>query len=222
MKKLLFVVTSIFLWVGVSAQNSIEESPLYGKTLNIIGDSYVRNHTRPYTETWHYKIAEKYSMKYNNYGINGNCIAFDRTSEGFGIPMYLRYKDMADDADYVIVMGGHNDAGLLDQMGGIEVFKEKLAILCEGLINKYPAAKIAFFTSWNVPREGFDQMLEALLDVCAQYSIPVFNAATESGIYVRNVNFRRLYFQSPSDTAHLNEKGHELFMNKAETFLLGL
>lgn len=221
-KLTLLCIATIVCSLSLAAQNSIENAPLYGKTLNIIGDSYVRNHLKPYTETWHYKIAQKYNMTYNNYGINGNCIAYDRTHHGFGIPMYERYTQMADGADYVIVMGGHNDAGLLNEMGGIEVFKEKLAVLCEGLINKYPGAKIAFISSWNVPREGFPEMLAALKEVCGEFSIPVYDAATQSGIHVRNENFRKKYFQSPNDTAHLNEEGHNLFMNRIETFLLGL
>lgn len=56
--------------------------------------------------------------------------------------MYVRYKEMPDDLDYVIVVGGHNDGFKLDSIGGIDVFKERLAMLCEGLIEKYPTAKI--------------------------------------------------------------------------------
>lgn len=48
-------------------QGCVECAPLYGKTINVIGDSYVRNHRRPVNEAWHYKVAEKYGMKYNNY-----------------------------------------------------------------------------------------------------------------------------------------------------------
>jgi hypothetical protein len=59
-------------------------------------------------------------------------------------------------------------------------------------------------------------------EICAKYSIPIFNAAKKSGIYVWDEAFRKLYFQSPNDTAHLNDMGHNLFMNKGEKFLLGL
>lgn len=56
-----------------------------------------------------------------------------------------RYKEMPDDLDYVIVVGGHNDGFKLDSIGGIDVFKERLAMLCEGLIEKYPTAKIFLY-----------------------------------------------------------------------------
>lgn len=52
---------------------------------------------------------------------------------------------MPDDLDYVIVVGGHNDGFKLDSIGGIDVFKERLAMLCEGLIEKYPTAKIFLY-----------------------------------------------------------------------------
>ena len=38
----------------------IVQAPLYGKTINVIGDSYVKNHRRPYEEAWHYLVAGKY------------------------------------------------------------------------------------------------------------------------------------------------------------------
>ena len=56
----LFCIATIVCSLSLAAQNPIENAPLYGKTLNIIGDSYVRNHLKPYTETWHYKIAQKF------------------------------------------------------------------------------------------------------------------------------------------------------------------
>ena len=68
----------------------------------------------------------------------------------------------------------------------------------------------------------FEEMTEVLLEVCGSYSIPVFDATRGSGIYVWDEEFRKLYFQSPGDTAHLNAAGHDLFLPKMEHFLLGL
>lgn len=200
----------------------VKHTPLYGKTMNIIGDSYVKNHRRPVEESWHAKVAEKYAMTYNNYGRNGNCIAFDRTDEGWGTAMYKRYVEMTDSADYVLVVAGHNDAEHIGRLGSLDDFKERLAMLCEGLIAKYPSAKIAFYTPWGVPRPNFSEVGSAMEEVCGRYSIPVYNAQKRSGIYVWDPAFRELYFQGANDTAHLNAAGHDLFLNKAEAFLLGL
>jgi len=105
---------------------------------------------------------------------------------------------------------------------GTDFFREKLKVLCEALIHKYPGAKLCFVTPWAVPRPMFPEMTAVLLEVCASYSIPVFDATRNSGIYVMDEQFRSLYFQSPGDTAHLNAAGHDLFLPKMEHFLLGL
>jgi len=201
----------------------IKAAGLYGKTFVIFGDSYVQNHVRPIQETWHYKLAAKYNMEYHNFGWNGNCVAYDRTAENFGPAMFERYKVLPEKADYVVVCAGHNDATQMARRGeGTEFFREKLKALCEALIAKYPSAKLCFVTPWRVPRPMFEEMTAVLLEVCASYSIPVFDATRYSGIYVWDENFRRIYFQAPGDTAHLNAVGHDLFMPKMEHFMLGL
>lgn len=205
------------------APEHIRDASLYGKTLVIFGDSYVQNHVRPIEETWHYKLAAKYNMEYRNFGWNGNCVAYDRTVENFGPAMYERYKVLPEHADYVIVCAGHNDATRMARNGeGTDFFREKLKVLCEALIHKYPGAKFCFVTPWAVPRPMFPEMTAVLLEVCGSYSIPVFDATRNSGIYVMDENFRSIYFQSAGDTAHLNAAGHDLFMPKMEHFLLGL
>lgn len=138
---------------SASVPDYIRAASLYGKTMVIFGDSYVQNHVRPIEESWHYKIADKYNMEYHNFGWNGNCVAYDRTAENFGPPMYERYKVLPDKADYVIVCAGHNDADRMARNGeSTDLFREKLTVLCEGLIAKYPGAKLCFVTPWRVPR----------------------------------------------------------------------
>ena len=205
------------------APEHIRDANLYGKTMVIFGDSYVQNHVRPIEESWHYKLAAKYNMEYRNFGWNGNCVAYDRTAENFGPAMYERYEVLPEKADYVIVCGGHNDATQMARRGeGTELFREKLAELCEALIRKFPEAKICFVTPWRVPRPMFPEMTEVLLEVCASYSIPVFDATRYSNIFVQDEGFRRIYFQNPGDTAHLNDAGHDRFLPTMEHFLLGL
>ena len=198
--------------------------PLKGKKIGFIGDSYVRNHREPVENTWHYKFARKHGMEYYNYGRNGNCIALDLKQWGTG--MYQRYKDMRDDLDYIVVIAGHNDAsqGRIDSIG-IDTFKERLGILCQGLIEKYPHAQLFFFTPWTC--DGFvgsprQQVVDAMLEVCGSYGIPVFDAARRSNIFVTSEQFRKIYFQGGkgTDTAHLNSKGHDRFLPVAENFIL--
>ncbi|MBR4898650.1 MAG: SGNH/GDSL hydrolase family protein [Prevotella sp.] len=198
--------------------------PLKGKKIGFLGDSYVRNHREPVENTWHYKFARKHGMEYYNYGRNGNCIALDLKQWGIG--MYQRYKDMRDDLDIVVVIAGHNDAshGRIDSIG-IGTFKERLAVLCQGLIERYPHAQLFFFTPWTC--DGFvgsprQQVVDAMLEVCGSYGIPVFDAARRSNIFATSEQFRKIYFQGGkgTDTAHLNSKGHDRFLPVAENFIL--
>ncbi len=219
-----FYLLFVMMCIGIVsfAQNTNVQDPLSGKKFGIIGDSYVRNHREPVENTWHYKFAKKHHMQYFNYGINGNCVAMNRGR--FGEAMYTRYKKvMADSLDYVVVVAGHNDATLLDSIGGIDKYKEKLNILCEGLIERYPKAKIFFFTSWdckNFTGSNFEKVVDATKEVCGAHSIPVFDCARYSGVHAESDTFRKIYFQSPDDHAHLNAKGHDLFLPRAESFIL--
>jgi len=209
---------------GRNAPETIRDNPLYGKTVIVFGDSYVQNSACPIQETWHYKLAAKYNMEYHNWGRNGTCIAYDWQREQFGAPMYERFAELPDiPVDYLIVIGGHNDAVLMDRYGeGTEFFCEKLRILCKGLREKYPTAIICFVTPWDVPRPMYRETAQAMLQVCGEFGIPVFDATKHSGIFVHYRGFRQIFFQSPDDTAHLNAKGHDLFLPRIEPFLLGL
>ncbi len=217
----LFLLLLAFAGSQGYAQESGRGVDLKGKRIAVIGDSYVRNHKEPVENTWHYKFAQKYGMQYHNFGRNGNCITHSRAR--FGEAMYLRYTEMPDSMDYVIVIAGHNDTYYLDSIGGVEVFKERLGILCEGLVNKYPSAKILFFTRWiceNFQGSNAEKVVDAMIEVCGNYSMPIFDAARNGGIYIYNEAFRKLYIQGPNDTAHLNAKGHDRFLPCAESFIL--
>jgi lysophospholipase L1-like esterase len=66
------------------------------------------------------------------------------------------------------------------------------------------------------------QVIEAIKEVCAKYDVPVFDASRDSNIESDSFDFRKKYFQGGkgTDTAHLNAKGHDLFLPVAEQFLL--
>ena len=130
---------------------------------------------------------------------------------------------MPDDLDYLLVIAGHNYAALLDSIGGIKKYIEKLDLFLKGLKAKYPKAKIMFYSPWickNYQGSNREQVIQATAQECKKFNVPFFNAASNHTIKAEDDAFRKIYFQSPEDEAHLNSKGHDLFLPVAEKFFL--
>jgi len=189
--------------------------------INVLGDSYVRNHRRPFEETWHYKCAMDMGMQYNNYGRNGGCVAFDRTSEGFGPSLMVRYRDMDPNADIVLIIAGHNDAGKIgDNKEPLAQFSDSVAKLIDLIREHCPKARIGWVTPWYVDRPGFAQTVKVIKKVCRKKKVPVLDNYKKSCIIkVRDAAFRKQYFQGENDTAHLNAAGHDMFVAVGKKFL---
>lgn len=217
--KILKLIFVFMLICTVSNASNCDES-LRGKTLCVFGDSYVRNHKRPFSESWHSKVAEKLGMNYVNFGRNGSSIAFDRTADGFGPAMTVRYKEMPDSADVILIIAGHNDADYLSNHEGVwPEFCAGLDSLLSGLKEKYPSKPIGFVTPWGVGRANFNEVIAQIHKACEKYDIPVLDVSSSEIIDVNNPEFRAVYFQGPNDTAHLNDKGHNLMVDRGEAFL---
>jgi len=223
MKSLIVIILALMSVSLINARKHIA-APLYGKKINVLGDSYVYNHKEPKENTWHAKIAEKYKMVYRNYGKNGNGIVTPKAS---GEPLVTRYKMMDKDADYIVVVGGKND---YNKQISIKEFKDGLRSLCQHLTEEYAEAKICFFTPWRIyPDSSKDpkpikliDYVDAMIEVCGEFAIPIFDASRRGDVRMYSMAFRNKYCQSPTDVSHLNAQGHMMFMNKAEKFLLSL
>ncbi len=198
---------------------------LYGSgkpvMINVLGDSYVRNHRRPYEETWHYKSALNNGLQYNNYGRNGSCIAFDRSAEGFGPSLLVRYRDMDPNADIVLIIAGHNDAGIIkDDKVLLTQFVDSVSKLIDNVRMHCPNATLGWVTPWYVDRPGFKETIKIIKKVCRRKHVPVLdNYKKSSLIKVRDAEFRKRYFQGDNDTAHLNAAGHDLFYPVGNSFI---
>lgn len=191
------------------------------KVINVIGDSYVANHKQPKEETWHARMAQDLGYTYNNYGRNGSSVAFDRTNDNghnFGPAMWVRYKDMDRNADYVLIIAGHNDANMCgENADSLKMFADSLEVFLTGIEQHCPKAKIGFVTPWYVDRPGFAPVCKLISRACKRHHIPVMvNYSDKSVVKVRDDKFRAEYFQKPEDVAHLNTKGHDLFLPVAE------
>ncbi len=189
--------------------------------INVIGDSYVANHRDAKEHTWHAQLADKLGMIYQNYGRNGSSIAFDRTHDGkfnFGPAMWQRYKDMDKEADYVLIIAGHNDADKIkSNKDSLSMFCDSLETMLTGIEKHCPHARIGFVTPWYVDAPGFEAVCKTISEACRKHHIPVLhNYSKDCIIKVRDENFRRQYFQAANDNAHLNKSGHNLFLPIAE------
>lgn len=208
--------------LAVTSALSPAVSPLQGKKINWLGDSYVANNGVPYTQSWEYLIAQKYGMTYRNYGINGNGLVSGTN------PMSERYVEMDDDADYVMVVGGTND---FNAQTPISTFKADLATFIGNLVTKYPTAKIAFWTPWNAKGYAWypspktyelEEYGNAIKEVCDEWGVPCFNATADGGVMAWSAGVRAALFQANNDYAHLNAAGHARFVSRAEAFLNSL
>lgn len=199
------------------------DNNLSRKTIVFLGDSYVKNHRRPSSETWHAKAAANLDMNYVNCGRNGSSIAFDRTKDGFGPAMTERYKtEIPDSADYIVIIAGHNDTGFISndtQQKSWEEFCTALDTLLDGIKTKFPNARLAYVTPWAVDRPGFTEVNSQIIKACGQRGILVLDMAALGVIDVNNPDFRAKYFQGPNDTAHLNAEGHDLLVPLGEAFI---
>ena len=175
----------------------MSNSTLHGKTIVAIGDSLFHGNKDCIGNTWLEMLAQRNEMKLYNYGQNGNTISVQHTEKQPLAPMCIRYADMADGADYVVVLGGANDKRLSVPLGDTnstspETFCGALNTLITGLTKKYPKARILFMTNYNRWPSKNDiglsdiDYVEAMKIVCAEQSIPCFDNYHCCGISFQN------------------------------------
>lgn len=204
---------------------------LYNKKINVLGDSITAGHTLGFSATWGYTIAQRNNMTIRNYGINGTCLA--GASNGSGDSMSTRYVNMDNDADYIIVMGGTNDQGSgnipigSDSDTTVDTFKGALNILCKGLLDKYPKAKIGFMTPFHnhnntnaVTGLKIIDYVNAINTICENYSIPVLDNYRRGGLNPANSAQRSVLMMS--DGIHPNVDGHKFISTRIEGFINSL
>jgi hypothetical protein len=197
-------------------------SVLEGKSINVMGDSYVSAGSLPDGKIWPQLLAEKYEMDYRSYGKGGNAIASTKAS---GTPMVTRYREMRGGVDIVFVVGGRNDYNQDYPVGQVgdtttDTFCGALSVLIDGLREKYPDSLILFSTSWYVNAD-MKAYTDATLAVCNRKGIPCFHAADQSlsGVYMDQPAFRSTYCIKPTDVSHLNAAGMKLVLPKYENFI---
>ncbi|ENX30021.1 MULTISPECIES: SGNH/GDSL hydrolase family protein [Acinetobacter] len=209
-----------------------------GKKWLTLGDSITaRGWYQPHV------VSELGLASYVNFGVGGTTLARKTTSDTTA--MSVRYEGMDATADLITVWGGVNDFGysygsntgtVLGIMGdtSIDTVYGALKTIIEGLITKYPLAKIAFIITPPVSSgmgmrspnaKGFrlEQYCQAVREVCEYYSIPYLDLYKQSGINEKNINIMTSNVSGTApDGLHPSALAMERIAKKMSAFLRDL
>ena len=214
-----------------------------GLKFAFLGDSITQGIGASSQDTIYHSVFKKRCglKKVYNYGESGTRIskqtrtyndryAWDRN-------FISRVSDISDDVDVIVVFGGTNDYDHGDADLGVfsdrtdKTFYGALHILIEMLIKKFPDKTIVFISPLH--RVGDDdpnnakilkgynlsKYRDAILEVCAFYSVPVLDLYANSGmnpcISEQNIRFF-------ADGVHPNDNGHLRIAERLEGFFKSL
>lgn len=158
----------------------------------------------------------------------GSWSAGSRTPSGAQrTPMADRISEMATDADVIIVQGGTNDFQYdWDELGengdtDITTVKGATRAICEFLVNTYPKKTIVWLTSmasfryqgthttpYSQNALGYTgwESIDAEMEVCEEYGIPVIDYGAEIGLSPANPWWDD--YDSSGTRVHPNDEGH--------------
>ncbi len=209
---------------------------LQGKIINVLGDSITQGHGTSAPEHIYQNVMGRMvgAKEVRNFGIGGTRFAKQNGPDIYGAPFTERYLDMPDDADLVIVFGGTNDYGHGNAPFGswgdrtADTFVGACHVLFEGLIKKYPTAKIVVMTplqtsydqnpSANTGKPLIDYV-DTIIEVAAHYSLPVLDLYRTAGICPRVPEQLALYMP---DGLHPNDAGAYRVAERLTGFLQSL
>ena len=167
--------------------------------INVLGDSITAGAGTTGPEHFYHAVLARSvgADTVRNYGIGGTRIARQNGPDTYGAAFVDRYREMADDADLVLVFGGTNDYGHGNAPFGTmddrtpETFCGACHLLFSGLIEKYPETPIVVMTpiqrlNGNVPSGNTGLPLSVYADTIRQiaefYALPVLDLYHCSGI----------------------------------------
>lgn len=199
---------------------------LKAKNVVAIGDSMVKGHSLTNAQTWLYKLANRNSMNYVNYGINGAYL----TNNGAN-SVHDRVTNQANanyfnptNPDYILIFIGTNDASNNITIGtesstlSTEIYGALKAVITN-LQTRYPTTKIGFITPYK-RTASFPAYVTALENCCSLFGVPVFNNIKNGNIDWTNP--AQIAALTLNDTYHLNDTGMTFASFKYENFIRSL
>ncbi len=209
-----------------------------GKSIIFLGDSITEGAGAACKENCYVSLVAKdgeFAVGHN-FGVSATRIAPQRVEQGAHKETFVeRIARLPETADYVLVFGGTNDYGHGDapmgKRGDVdeETFYGSVYVLLNGLMDKYPTAKIALLTPIHRANEhrlfnefgvrnvgSLSDYAQAEREVCEELGIPVLDLYKTSGICPDNEVNRKTY---ATDGLHPNDAGHRLIADKILDFL---
>lgn len=213
-------------------------SILDGKTLAALGDSLIYGNLLGNEKTWLSLLGEKHGMRVLNYGENGGPVARQEI-EPERVPMCERCQQMAQDADYIVILGGANDKRLHVPIGEMTMenrdprtFAGALNLLLERVTRRYPQARLLLMTNYNrwpeKNRLGLSDIdyVDAMLRMAGLWAIPCFDNYRGSGISFQNPAQLSWIDEGLSlglaENHHFSEKAYRWLLPKYEALLESL
>ncbi len=244
-----------------SLLNHLSHSPLFGKKWVACGDSFTEGDFTGYTDrngnthtnsdaydpemhcykTYPWHIAKRNCMTLVNEAKCGTTMALTKEyvdgqqSIGYKTPFsYQRYASIPDDADYITLWFGINDANhtYLGTISDSEntTFYGAWNMVLEYLIEHHPYAKIGIVITEscaapyrNAVRECALKWGIPYLDMMGDDKVPViFGRASSLGLCQRARELRTAAFEVSSSNQHPNLKAHEYQSTFIENWLKSL
>lgn len=209
-------------------------------TINFLGDSITAGFgCSDWCNRFTDLLVKDYGVKKaNNYGICGSRFAQQLNDKGEVVDQdyCMRLEEMDEAADAVVVFGGTNDFGHGTAPLGVptdrtpETFWGACHYLMNELLTRYPGKPVVFLTplhrlNENDPKgDGSKKFSVAplkayrdiIIEVAAQYSLPVLDLYATSGMQPENEACRNALIP---DGLHPNDAGHVILARRIANFL---
>ncbi len=219
-------------------------NPWFGKRLIVDGDSIT--HDQGKYNYWQFVAAQLTDMYVDNSdtateyangwkGVGGSRIANEL---GANDPMYsivLRYQNLPDDADLVMIAAGTNDWAhdnvLLGDFDSTDdtTFNGALNILLPGLKEKYPTIPVVMMTpikrgtygQLNKNGNTQEEFVEAMIKKCRQYNVYCLDMWANCPINPNITAMEQLYVKDDgtNDKTHPNTEGHKVMGRTVAGFI---
>lgn len=199
-----------------------ENNILSGKTALFTGDSicYGAGSTGGYARY----IGENNNMNVINYGVSGTRVAVSDVENA----IVTRIATMQDNADYICLEGGVNDAwsgkvplgvisdgfnGELDETTFTGAFE---SLLKQSLL-KWKEAKIFYLIPHKMM--GVNEYLDRAKELCEKWGVPCLDLRLMTGFFAYDDEMKQTYTAN-GDGVHPNERGYKVFyVDKITAFM---